>query len=93
MGFLVFLLVFLVFFSTLNTFQLEQCLVITKNKDERKNLFNSIFLITLISSLLFTLIVILVSFFVQSQKDKISIILFSIVFSIVFLSIKFTSII
>lgn len=72
------------FFSTLNTFQLEQCLIITKNKDERKNLFNSIFLITLVSSLLFTFIVILVSFYFQSQKDEISIILFSIVFSVVF---------
>lgn len=72
------------FFTTLNTFQLEQCLVITKNKDERKNLFNAVFLITLLSSLIFTLIVIFVSFFIEIQKDKVWIILFSIVFSIVF---------
>lgn len=72
------------FFSILNTLQLEQCLVITNNKEERKNLFNSIFLITLVTSLVFALIVIMVSFFFQNEKDKILIILFSIVFSIVF---------
>jgi len=72
------------FFSILNTFQLEQCLVITNNKNERKNLFNSVFLITLGISLVITLIVIILSFFFQSQKDKIWIFLFSIIFSIAF---------
>ncbi|SDX10633.1 Membrane protein involved in the export of O-antigen and teichoic acid [Lutibacter oricola] len=70
------------FFSILNTFQLEQCLVITNHKGERKNLFNSLFLITLISSLIVAFFVFVISFFFQNQTDKFFIILLSILFSI-----------